>query len=55
MAVTRSKTIYSEGSGPLMVSWMSVGGSTFLNLVQAIRVCHPVPVLASTLFVPVNA
>ena len=30
MAVTRSKTIYSEGSGPLMVSLMSAGCSALL-------------------------
>ena len=33
MAVTRSKTIYSEGSGPLMVCQVSIGGSALLILI----------------------
>ena len=33
MAVTRSKTVYSEGSDPLMVRQMSVGGEAHLILI----------------------
>jgi len=33
MAVTRSKTIYSEGSDPLMVRQVSVGGLALLTVV----------------------
>ena len=55
MALTTSKTIYSEGSGPLMVRQVYRRFCASDLLSQAIGLRYPVPVLASAVPIPISA